>query len=170
MEPQASHESPAVGHPRLLRCTVKNPAGETSVRYVELEQFRLWEYMMRTRHNIEVNELQLGLWMPASEYRSKSELLAHSGEVEDVSCAMISWFNPRHHYTLDIVRYVPTDQYESVKQILLSHISQSRRQSDNFQLTELHGVCVSRVIEDPEVELILGLSDMEIGLDESNTV
>lgn len=152
----------SMGRPRLLRCEVLNSDGETSIRYVELEQFRLWEHMVRTRHEIEVQNVQLGLWLPSSEFRGNPELFLHSGEVEDVSCIVIGWFNPRHHYTLDIVRYVPTSQCESVKRILLSHVSGEKRESQYFNLTEQHGVCVSREIEDPGVELILGLSDMEL--------
>lgn len=152
----------STGHPRLLRCEVLNDAGEASIRYVELEQYRLWEHMMRTRHGIEVSRLQLGLWLSSSRFQANPEPFLHSGQVEDVACIMISWFNPRHHYTLDIVRYVPTEQCDSVKEILLSHVSDSKRQSEYFDLDVRHGVCVSRVIEDPGVELILGLSDMEV--------
>lgn len=150
------------GHPRLLRCEVANSANEQSLRYVELEQFRLWEYMMRNRHDFSVQKLQLGLWMAISEFEANPGPFQHGGQVEEVSCITISWFNSSHNYTLDIMRYVPTEQCETVRQILLSHIAASKRGGRSIDLSEQHGVCISRRIEDPEVELILGLSDMEV--------
>lgn len=150
------------GHPRLLRCDVVNRAGGAGLRYVELEQFRLWEYMMRTRHGIEVRGLRVGLWLTSPEFRANAGPLLHGGTAEEVTQITISAFNTRHHYTLDTVRYVPTDQFESVKEILMSHVADSGLEGQNFDVRERHGVCVSRAIEDPEIELVLGLSDMEM--------
>lgn len=150
------------GHPRLLRCDVVNAAGGLGLRYVELEQFRLWEYMMRTRHRIEVRGIRVGLWLTSSEFRANSGPLLHGGSAEEVTQIRISSFNTRHHYTLETVRYVPTEQFDSVKQILLSHVADSDADRQRFDVRERHGVCVSRAIEDPEIELILGLSDMEM--------
>lgn len=162
MQPESSQPEALAGHPRLLRCDVVNAAGESGLRYVELEQFRLWEYMMRSRHNIEVRGLRVGLWLASSATRENTGPLLHGGLVEDVTRIVVSRHNPRHRYTLDIVRYVPTDRYESVKRILLSHVADSETENEYFRLSESHGVCVSRLIEDPEIELILGLSDMEM--------
>lgn len=162
MEPGSSQPDALAGHPRLVRCDVVNAAGQAGLRYVELEQFRLWEYMMRTRHGIEVRGLRVGLWLTSSAFRANAGPLLHGGLVEEVTRIAISRRNPRHHYTLEIVRYVPTDKHESVRQILLSHVADSEADSGYFDLSERHGVCVSRLIEDPEIELILGLSDMEM--------
>lgn len=152
------------GHPRLLRCEVANSANERSLRYVELEQFRLWEYMMRNRHDISVQKFHLGLWVAISEFEANPGPFEHGGQIEEVACITISWFNPSHNYTLNIMRYVPTDQCETVKQILLSHIAGSKRGAPAIDLSEEHGVCISRVIQAPEVELILGLSDMDVSM------
>lgn len=149
------------GHPRLLRCVVVNKTNDTSLRYVELEQFRLWQYMMSNRHGISVQQVHLGLWMPESEFETNPELFLHGGQVEEVSRITISWFNPSHNYTLHIMRYVPVEQCKTVKEILLSHITTSKQEKRAIELSEHQGVCVNRSIEEPEVELILGLSDME---------
>lgn len=158
----SSQRNALAGHPRLLRCDVVNTAGGTGVRYVELEQFRLWEYMMRTRHKLEVRGIRVGLWLTSPEFRANAGTLLHGGSAEEVTQIRISAFNTRHLYTLETVRYVPTEQFESVKEILLSHVADSDAERQNFDVSEHHGVCVSRVIEDPEIELVLGLSDMEM--------
>lgn len=157
-----SRRNALAGHPRLIRCDVVNTAGRTGVRYVELEQFRLWEYMMRTRHKLEVRGIRVGLWLTSPEFRANAGTLLHGGAAEEVTQITISSFNSRHSYTLETVRYVPTDQFESVKEILLSHIADAGAERQHFDVCEHHGVCVSREIEDPEIELVLGLSDMEM--------
>lgn len=159
MEHGTSKMDPVSGRARLLRCSMQNPAGKTSIRYVELEQFRLWAYMMETRHGFTVQALQLGLWVNSSEFRDKKDLFLHAGNVEDVSRIVFSWFNARHHYLLKVARYIPSEHYETVKQILLSHVSESSRQSDALGLEEQHGVCVNQPVDDPGLELILGIND-----------
>lgn len=163
MKSETPKPKSSVGHPRLLRCSMENPAGNTSIRYVELEQFRLWAYMMESRHGIIVDDVQLSLWVTPEEFRDKFDLFIHSGQVEDVSRIAIGWFNPHHHYTLETTRYVPTKHYKTVKRILLSHIPESNKQSRMLSVDEHHGVCINQVIEDPGVELILGLSDVGFG-------
>lgn len=155
------------GHPRLLGCEVLKTTGGSSIRYVELEQFGLWEYMMRTRHGLEVRVTQLGLWVGPSEFHANPDAFLHMGSADDVTRITIHRFNPRHNYTFEIVRYTPTSEFESVKRILLSHISSAEARSEYFELTESHGTYVSKAIEQPELELILGLSD--IGLHSHGT-
>ncbi|MDX1608816.1 MAG: hypothetical protein R3225_01700 [Halofilum sp. (in: g-proteobacteria)] len=157
------------GHARLLRCTMLNRAGKSSIRYVELEQYRLWAYMMESRHGFTVQDLQLSLWVNSSEFRDKTDLFLHCGNVEEVSRIAFCWFNPRHHYTLDVARYVPSEQYESVKQILLSHVSESSREAQAFRLDEQHGFCVNQAVDDPGLELILGISDAGFQADATAT-
>ena len=161
MTPASGFDSAPGGHPRLLRCRVANPGGEESVRFVELEQFRLWEYMMRTRHGIEVHALQLGLWIPPAEFHDHAQAFAHGGAIEKVTRITLSLFNPRHGYTLDIDRFVPSKHCGTVKRILLSHLTGQGLDSQYVDLVERHGMCVCRPVEEPAVELILGLSDVE---------
>lgn len=150
------------GHPRLLACEVLGTAGGPSLRYVELELFRLWEYMMRTRHGLEVRVTGLGLWVGPSEFDANPDGFAHMGESDEVTRFAISRFNPRHNYTFDIVRYVPTAEFGSVREILLSHVSGTELRSEDVELSERHGVYVGKPVAQPEIELILGLSEIDL--------
>lgn len=150
------------GHPRLVRCEVENPAGEVSARFVELEQFQLWQYMMRTRHGIEVRARGLGLWFDSLEYFRHAASFGHGGAVEEVTRITLSAFNPLHHYVLDIDRFVPRRDRATVREILLSHLRGSDLAREHLELDERHGVCVLRALEDPALELILGLSTLEV--------
>lgn len=168
MVSEGSGQSPVGGHPRLVGCEVVNAAQERSVRYIELEKYRLWVYAMQGRHDLEVHPIQLGLWVDYREFESNPGPFQHGGSVDEVTCILISWFNPRHKYSFDVTRYVPTENSDSLKDILLSHISQSEARSEQFDVMEHHGVYVSKTIEEPDAELILGLSGMEMQLNGSS--
>lgn len=162
MKPSREPNDVQAGHPRLMRCDVVNAANEESIRCVKLEQFRLWEYMIRTRHGIQVRRVRLGLWFGSQEYREHAETFSHGGVVEDVTRITLSLFESRHHYMLDIDRFVPAEDCETVKKILLSHLADSKADRECLELIERPGVCVSREIENPAVELLVGLSAMEL--------
>lgn len=164
MAPKATDPSPPAGHPRIVGCEVVNPDGERGVRYIELEKYRLWEYVMRARHGIEVRPIQIGLWVDYREFVANPGPFQHGGTVDDVTCISISWFNPRHKYSFEVTRYTPTEGLETIKDILLSHISRSEARSEQFDVVEREGVYVRKTIEEPEAELILGLSDIEMQL------
>ena len=117
--------------------------------------------MMRTRHGIEVRAMQLGLWIESSEFKAHTGVLAHAGSVEKVARITLGLFNPRHGYTLDIDRFVPVRHCDTVRKILLSHLAVPETASDYVRIDERHGVCVNRDIHDPDLELILGLSDLD---------
>lgn len=151
------------GRPRLLRCEVVNRSGDGSIRYVELEQFQLWQFMMRTRHGIEVRALQLGLWFDSLEYFQHAASFVHGGSAEEVTRITVSVFNPLHHYILDIDRYAPSQDSATVKEILVSHLADADFDRENLDLVERPGVCVTRTLVDPAVELILGLSTLDTG-------
>lgn len=164
--PSTTANSAVFGRPRLLGCEVAGTDHETGIRYIELEKFRLWEYVMQMEHGLPVQARRLGLWITYDEFNANSGPFLHGGEIEDVTCITISWFNPKRHYTLDVVRYVPTLHCESLKEILLSHVGEDGRNSRFLDVDEQAGVFVSQAIDEPELDLVLGLSDIHVKLDE----
>ena len=54
---------------KLVRCEVRRetPSEEAQVRYVPLEIFGLWEYLMTRRHQFQVEEARASLWLDAEE-------------------------------------------------------------------------------------------------------
>ena len=47
---------PEIHRQLLVRCMVRNRDAEISVRFVEHGLYRLWQYMMVNKHNIEVED------------------------------------------------------------------------------------------------------------------
>jgi len=53
---------------KLVRCELKRPeAGTGTVRYVPLEIFGLWEFLMRTKHGFDVAGSIASLWIDVDE-------------------------------------------------------------------------------------------------------
>lgn len=158
MKPVDQATPSGVRRQQLLRCVMLNAFGEASIRYVEPEHFKLWEFMMRSRHSLTVASTRLGMWLPLSDFEAHVGPFSHSGEAENAVRLTIRWFNSAGHHTVGVERYVRERELESVKRILLSHVPPSARDSGSFELDEVAGVCVSRPISEPEVQRIVGLS------------
>lgn len=148
-------------HPRLLRCDTVNRFHEPGVRFVELEHFRLWEYMMRTKHGLEVRHLHLCLWLGEATFMRNAGPFSHAGRVEEVSRVTVSIFDARHSYYLDIKRYALAEEADKVEEILLSRIPEEIRKRGDYEMDLTPGLCVGRDIEKPALELVLGLSGFD---------
>lgn len=151
-------------HPRLLRCDTVNRFHEAGVRFVELEHFRLWEHMMRSRHGIEVRHLQLCLWLGEATFMRNAGPFRHAGQVEEVSRITVSIYDERHSYFFDVKRYALAEEAGFVQETLQARISEEIRERGDYEVDLTPGLCVERNIEQPSLELVLGLS----GFDEND--
>ena len=142
---------------KLIRCRMVNREGETSVRYVTLEYFLLWEYMMQTRHGFSFEEYSLCMWLSADEFEKNAELYSHSGEVEDVNRFDIEIFDDKYHYTYNVSRFVREQEVEEFNQIVLSHVPEDVRESDRFSMTIIPGYCIVKENAPDRERFVLGL-------------
>lgn len=143
-------------HPRLIRCTVHGD--QDTVRYVDLAQFRLWEYMMQHRHNLAVSGHALCLWLGEETFMRNAGPFSHAGDLVDVDRIRITVFDPDHHYLFDIQRYVPTEDSDTVSDILLSHLPANLTRQQDYDLDITHGYCVERRLDPKALDLVLGLA------------
>lgn len=142
---------------KLIRCRMVNREGETSIRYVTLEYFLLWEYMMQTRHGFTFEEYSLCMWISADEFEKNAELYSHSGEVEDVSRFNIDIYDENYHYTYDVSRFVRDNEVNDFNQIVLSHVPEEVRDSDRFTMTVVPGFCIVKEHAPDRERFVLGL-------------
>lgn len=145
------------GFQKLIRCRMVNREGETSIRYVTLEYFLLWEYMMQTRHGFTFEEYSLCMWVSSEEFDKKADLYSHSGEVEDVSRFNIEIYDDNYHYTYTVSRFVREDESEDFNQIVLSHVPDEVRASDRFIMTVVPGYCIVKENAPDRERFVLGL-------------
>lgn len=91
----------------LVRCEVENADGEPSLRYVEHNQFRLWQYLMANRHNITVRKAGMALWLPEREWQDHNELFERAGASEVVMRLHLEIFDPQTGLCDVVQRFVP---------------------------------------------------------------
>jgi hypothetical protein len=108
---------------KLMRCEVRReePDAEPQLRYVPLEIFGLWEYLMTRRHGFRVEESHASLWLDAEE-TPESAYDAH--EYDHVTEVSVFLYSGRDDMFTRVCRYFPSDQCEALKKIFLSHYPQ----------------------------------------------
>ena len=106
----------------LVRCRVRNRAGEVSVRFVEQQLFRLWQYMMANRHGLRVLQVDFGLWIPEQEWLAQRTLFERAGPADDVKRVSLVIYDPATGVCDTLQRFVPAQDAEQVKARLLGRL------------------------------------------------
>jgi hypothetical protein len=115
----------------LVRCRVRNRAGEVSKRFVEHQLFRLWQYMMANKHGLRVEHVDLGLWIPEGEWMAQRTLFEQSGPREDVQRISVAIYDPASGVCDTLQRFVPAEDAEHVKTLLLARLTGGRTDADH---------------------------------------
>lgn len=144
---------------KLIHCKVCNPNGETTVRLIEIEMFKMWEFLLRTRHGLLVEEPTLCLWVSESAYEENSGIFEHAGEVKEVDLIAIHIFDVEYGFTHTIERYSLVDETDQVVKVLTSHIPDDLQNNDVYQVEVIPGLVVMQKPSDKERRMmILGLN------------
>lgn len=142
---------------KLIRCDTSDRHGEKGIRFVMLEQFSLWEYMMRTRHGIECRDYTICLWIPADEFKRKANLYEHCGNIETVTRFNFHLFDDVYHYIYTASRFVLEVDMERFRELMLSHVPDEIRESDRFSYDILPGVCIEKDNVQRRESIVLGI-------------
>ena len=100
---------------KLIRCSVSSQDGIPTARFIEVEVFKLWHYMMKNKHGLVVSDISLCLWVNEEEFKQKEELYARSGEVDSVHRIVISIFDSKNGFSHMTSRYVLMQNYSFQK-------------------------------------------------------
>jgi hypothetical protein len=128
----------------LVRCDVENRLGEDSVRFVEHSLYRLWQYMMANKHQLRVQQASLCLWLPESEWDAQAKLFEHAGQVEAVHRIAIALFDDEQGFCNTIQRFVPEQDSQRVRTLLLSRLPANARETGDFVMEIEAGHAVAR--------------------------
>lgn len=142
---------------KVIRCRMRNSGGETSIRYVTLEYFLLWEYMMQQRHGFTFEEYSLCMWISAEEFEEKPRIYSHSGELERVDRFDIEIYDDNYHYTYSVSRFVRDSESDEFNRIVLSHIPEEVLASDRFSMQRTLGYCIVKEKAADRERFVLGL-------------
>jgi len=145
---------------KLLYCKVISKKFTQSERFVELENFKLWVYMMFHKHGLKIQDISLWLWVEEKDYLERKQLYEHAPGIMEVNKIGVFLFDEQNGFSHVSYRYTNIDQTSKVQEILLSHISPELIAEGNYELTVEKGYCIKNDIKNLG-KLVLGLSDKD---------
>ena len=127
---------------KLVRCEIRRNGTEpdSQVRYVPLEIYGLWEYLMTRRHLFRVDGARASLWLDAEETPESAYEEHQFDRVTEVSVFL---YSGRDDMFTRVCRYFPTAECEALKQIFLSHYPADDA-GIRTRLRERHGYWIHR--------------------------
>jgi len=129
---------------KLIRCEVSRSGlpGATTVRYVPMEIYGLWEYLMTAKHNFSIARPQASLWIDVDE---SPELAYAEEQYEKVTELTLFIFSERDGMFGKVSRYFPEQSYDQVKDIFLKHyLSIDSEPGLRPQMKERPGIWIKR--------------------------
>lgn len=139
-----SGNSPFHDSQKLVRCEVLNRYQETSTRFVEIDAFKLWEYLMINKHGLKVGRPTPCLWIDGEEYQRSANVFERSGDVEPVNRIVVDLFDDEYGFSQTTVRYVREAETGQVVEILKSHIHARLCDTDACQIDIIPGQVVQQ--------------------------
>jgi hypothetical protein len=108
----------AEDHVALVRCRLDGLDEGETLRYVPLNEFELWRYMMENRHSRNVQVENVSLWI------AERSAWWNSGYAEEelVPVLRLRFERPRENGVREVVeRFFPAETYPQAQEALLSH-------------------------------------------------
>ena len=143
---------------KLVQCYTQNDNGEQRMRLVEMENFRLWEYMMTTKHGLEILEPEPCLWIHQGDFDRKQDIFSHAPSVQAVNRVVLSIYDEAYGFSHFINRFVSAADTEQLIEILKSHMQGRLNKGDECEVIVVEGYCVQRWQHESLPPLMVGLS------------
>jgi hypothetical protein len=105
---------------KMLRCRVR-PGGSDvppTFRYVPLEVFKLWEYLMVHRHGFEVLDPRASIWVDVETPQDTSYSL---GQFERVDEVCLHVYSEKDGMFQRVCRYFRAEERDRLTGVLLKH-------------------------------------------------
>jgi len=142
---------------KLVRCQVVNRYKETSIRFIEIGAFKLWEYLMTNKHGLKVGEPQLCLWIDDGEYETNANVFDRAGEIEPVDRIVVELFDREYGFSQTTTRYARTNETDQVLDILRSHIPSELCDSESCSIDVVSGRVVQQWHPNARRNILMGL-------------
>jgi len=142
---------------KLVRCEVVNRYQEASVRFVEIDAFKLWKYLMTAKHGLKVGEPSLCLWIADQEYQRNVNVFERAGEAEPVDRIVVDLFDREYGFSQTTTRYARAAESDKVMEILRSHIPAGLCNSDACNIDVINGRIVQQTHPKASRSILMGL-------------
>jgi hypothetical protein len=139
-----------MGSQKIMRCEIRRrgTTGPATERFVPLEIFGLWEYLMTHKHDFEVLEPRASLWLDMEDSPESAYGEAQFERVTEVTAFV---YSERDGMFTRARRYFRTDRCDELKRIFLSHY-QSDGDRLQTHLRERPGIWLHRENAPAEME------------------
>jgi hypothetical protein len=129
---------------KLVRCEVRRtPQEPPTTRYIPMEIYGLWEYLMVHKHGFAVDSRGASLWIDVEE---SPEVAYSEPAFERVTEITLFVFSEPDGMFSRICRYFPTEDYPRLKKIFLSHyLGRDSVPDPGPQIKEKEGIWIRRV-------------------------
>ncbi|MEO5617891.1 MAG: hypothetical protein ABIS67_08975 [Candidatus Eisenbacteria bacterium] len=127
---------------KLVRCNIR-PRGaknDGSARFIPLEIFGLWEYLMTHKHDFEVLAPRASLWLDMEDSPETAYSEKQYDKVTEVTAFV---YSNRDEMFTRACRYFRSDECDSLKPIFLSHY-QAQGEKLQTQVRERQGIWLYR--------------------------
>jgi hypothetical protein len=127
---------------KLVRCEIRRRGSKESgsPRYIPLEIFGLWEYLMTSRHDFEIVAPRASLWL---DMEDSPEAAYSENQYERVTEVTAFVYSGRDDMFTRVCRYFPTSECEAVKRIFLAHYD-GEAERVRPQIRERSGIWIHR--------------------------
>ena len=133
---------------KIVKCFVRNRGADgssRSSRFVPLDLFNLWKFLMEERHRFEIVEPVTSLWF---EKGATSESSYAGIDYEPVQQVELFYFSENDGMLHQEIRYFPSsdpEKYRMIREAFVSHYRDGRSHSEGDpKLNENPGVWIKR--------------------------
>jgi len=127
---------------KLVRCQIRTPGSkeEGSSRFIPLEIFGLWEYLMTHKHEFEVVQPRASLWL---DMEDSPETAYSEQQFERVTEVTAFVYSNRDEMFTRACRYFRTEECATLKPIFLAHYANPGERLQT-QVRERQGIWLFR--------------------------
>lgn len=142
---------------KLVRCDVTNRYNEHSTRFVALDAYKLWEYLVTHKHGMRVGEPRLCLWIDDASFVANANVFERAGNVEPVDRVTVDLFDSEYGFSQRIARFARHAETAQLVDILRSHIPEPLKTSDACSVEILPGRVVEKWHPNASRNILTGL-------------
>ena len=141
---------PTMPSQKLVRCEIRRRGSSDSgsPRFIPLEIYGLWEYLMSEKHDFEVLAPKASLWL---DMEDSPEAAYSENQFERVTEVTVFVYSGRDDMFARVCRYFPTADCPAVKKIFLSHYENGSERV-RPQIRERSGIWIHREAAAQEAE------------------
>lgn len=144
---------------KLVKCWMVNANGEGRHRFVELENFRLWEYLVTNKHNMTISDITVCLWVSDNNFQSNRAMFEHAaGVIFRVDQVTIERYDPNYKFFNLIHRYCLSEETTDLQARLKSLIVDQGAKAGDWKMLVTEGWGLEPEIDELVEPIALGIA------------